>query len=952
MAIIHTSRGSLIGFTALGLLLVTLIVPVNGMLSAAETATTKPLTSTTTTTTLPVTGCPSSLPTSPLTSASSAVWMNPSFRASHTAFQLADIVLTCEESIRRAPSQSGSTLSGYASYLPAELSLLGLRRVAGTHWQNVNMLLSDTAPYGNLSAIASNDFYRLGIPPITFEDGPSGLIDRASGPTGLNNPVRFPNEMVVASSMDPLVATAYGATLGAEASVFGYSGVQSPDLNIDRIPNWGRSMETFGESPVLAGLMGKAAVQGLLQNLPIALVKHLGTYGQESSRLSKNDVVSTSSLMNVYLRPFAIAMSDPVPAGHAVSVMCAYGAVNSVYACTNPAERAALSKMQMNGIIRTDLETGTISMATHLAQGVDMIKTADPLSTIATWARTPPSAAVIAKIHNASRNVLATMFRASLVGNETTTNALHYKLSSQNPLLPSAQQISDTALVNTIETRGAVLLKTSNGAGSLPLARSSPLALLTSSDLSGTCATLALSLKRHGYSATCVNYQDGLSAAPSLLADAALWPVAATGRPCPGGYSTCVVRKTSWVAPASGSYLLLSQSHGNTQVTVADVTSSTAVLVGNILGSYEATNSSSLIFTATAGHHYALTTTYSVAAGRPASIVVKSLSASLTSALAGSRGRVAIFLANDTAGEGLDRSSLSLPYGQDVAIAAVAALVPTSVLLFSTGPVTMPWITARYLKSVLELWNPTGTPSLDTVATALVPAYSALVTGASAPTGRLPITFPKTDGLSPMGLSSTTTSATGLFWPGSGNTSNLDLAPLSGGEIGYPWYASAKWPVLFPFGFGLTYGTAPVTEFSTGQHPSWCTPVTSNPCVNVTVKAGSGTSRTGSIALYVGIAQQTSLPPIQLGSVASYTCSGTCTVPVDLTTTSLGAWSDTSNSYQYVAGCYSFILASDEAAALALATAPHAAPSAVVSASYSLSRGWDSVLHPGGSCTG
>ncbi len=61
-------------------------------------------------------------------------------------------------------------------------------------------------------------------------------------------------------------------------------------------------------------------------------------------------------------------------------------------------------------------------------------------------------------------------------------------------------------------------------------------------------------------------------------------------------------------------------------------------------------------------------------------------------ALAAQRAEVAIVFAIRIEGEGLDGADLSLPWGQDAVIAAVAAANPNTVVVLETGnPVAMPW---------------------------------------------------------------------------------------------------------------------------------------------------------------------------------------------------------------------------------------------------------------------
>ena len=96
---------------------------------------------------------------------------------------------------------------------------------------------------------------------------------------------------------------------------------------------------------------------------------------------------------------------------------------------------------------------------------------------------------------------------------------------------------------------------------------------------------------------------------------------------------------------------------------------------------------------------------------------------------------VAIVFANDAQGEGMDRTSLSLPGDQDQLIEAVAnANRHTIVVLNTGGPVLMPWLHA--VDGVVEAWYPGqtfGTP------------VAAVLFGDADPAGRLPVTFPASD---------------------------------------------------------------------------------------------------------------------------------------------------------------------------------------------------------------
>jgi beta-glucosidase len=140
--------------------------------------------------------------------------------------------------------------------------------------------------------------------------------------------------------------------------------------------------------------------------------------------------------------------------------------------------------------------------------------------------------------------------------------------------------------------------------------------------------------------------------------------------------------------------------------------------------------------------------------------------------------------------EGLDLKDLSLPDGQDKLIAAVAAANPRTVVVLETGSaVTMPWL--KQTPAVLQAWF-AGTKGADAVAN--------LLFGDVNPSGKLPMTFPisETDLPHPVLKKPADEKHQGL---------SFQMNYTEGAEVGYKWYDAQKKPVLFPFGYGLSYTT-------------------------------------------------------------------------------------------------------------------------------------------------
>ena len=150
--------------------------------------------------------------------------------------------------------------------------------------------------------------------------------------------------------------------------------------------------------------------------------------------------------------------------------------------------------------------------------------------------------------------------------------------------------------------------------------------------------------------------------------------------------------------------------------------------------------------------------------------------------------------------EGSDAPNLSLPGNQNDLIAKVAAANPNTIVVLETGnPVIMPWLSQ--VNAVLEAWfaGSSGDKALANI-----------LFGDVNPSGKLPITFPKSEADLPHPNITEPDPAVQPHGPDAWRQT-LEGIPAfqikydEGLKVGYKWYDAEKQPVLFPFGFGLSY---------------------------------------------------------------------------------------------------------------------------------------------------
>ncbi len=154
------------------------------------------------------------------------------------------------------------------------------------------------------------------------------------------------------------------------------------------------------------------------------------------------------------------------------------------------------------------------------------------------------------------------------------------------------------------------------------------------------------------------------------------------------------------------------------------------------------------------------------------------------------RAAVAIVFASAPESEGSDRPNLELPGNQNELISSVASANPnTIVVLNSGGAVLMPWI--GQVRAVIEAWY-SGQEDGNAIA--------AVLFGDVNPSGKLPLTFPRTAMEIPTNAP--------RQWPGVDGRS-VYAEEL---DVGYRWYDARHIQPLFPFGYGLSYTTFKLTH--------------------------------------------------------------------------------------------------------------------------------------------
>jgi len=201
---------------------------------------------------------------------------------------------------------------------------------------------------------------RLGIPVIVHEESAGGFCHRDA--------TTFPQGIGLAATWNPALVKQMAEVIRAQMMAVGARHALAPVLDVARDPRWGRVEESYGEDPVLSGIIGTAYVQGLqgndLANGVAATGKHfLGYALSEGGRNWGPVQLGPRELRETYAEPFAAVIRN---AGLA-TVMNSYTSVDGLPCAGSPAILNDLLREELgfDGVVVADYGAVRMLMDHH-----------------------------------------------------------------------------------------------------------------------------------------------------------------------------------------------------------------------------------------------------------------------------------------------------------------------------------------------------------------------------------------------------------------------------------------------------------------------------------------------------------------------------------------------------------------------------------------------------------
>lgn len=697
--------------------------------------------------------------------------------------------------------------------------------------QRIEELLDAMTLEEQASLLAGADFWttvpipRLGVPAFKVTDGPNG----ARGGIFKDGPrtACFPVGIALAATWNPALIEETGAALGVEAKLKGARVLLAPTVNLQRTVFNGRNFECHSEDPWLSSEMAVAYVKGVQSEGVAATIKHFVGNESEYQRMSMSSDIPERALRELYLVPFERAVKE---AG-VMAVMTGYNRIDGSFMADHRrlVTEVLRDEWGFDGLVMTDW------MASHDTVG-SVLAGCDLEMPGPTRERGAKLVAAVNEGRLSADAVRACARRVLQLAQRLGSFADPGTPAERADDLPAHR-----ALIRRLGAEGTVLLK--NDAAALPLA---PKAGQTIA-LIGRAATVpqimgggSANVNAHyrvapadALRAACpgVNFTHHVGAdihryTPVLAQPITLdiyasadlsGPVVAT-QTLPNSEAQWIGTLPPGIAPgqpysARTTLRYVADAHGEHAFSLIVAGVARATLNGvPVLDAWTGWKRGETYFTFGCDEVMHRRT---MRAGEVAELAVEFSSvmplapddeephgfaalrigaarvlgeADIAAAVEAARNAdVAVVFAGLNAewdNEGLDRTGITLPHGQNELIARVAAANPRTVVVLQTGsPVTLPWLAD--VGAVLQAWYP-GQECGNAIADVLL--------GAAEPGGRLPQSWP-------LRLEDSVAIGNPVAYPGVDGHVRYD----EGVFIGYRHYEQRGLATQFAFGHGLSY---------------------------------------------------------------------------------------------------------------------------------------------------
>ncbi|KAF3939372.1 Beta-glucosidase [Dactylella cylindrospora] len=224
-----------------------------------------------------------------------------------------------------------------------------------------------------ISLLAGKDFWRTvpvpdkKIPSVKVSDGPSGA--RGDTFVGGQKAAFFPSGISMGATFNPDLGYEVGQALAEEVKSKSASVLLAPTACCHRSPLGGRNFESYSEDPLLSGKMASGYIRGVQSKGVAATMKHYVANEQETWRLFVDETIDETTLREIYLKPFEIAMRE----GRPWAVMTAYNIINGHHCDLHPftLKQVLRGEWQFDGLVMSDW-FGCNSMVESLLAGLDL----------------------------------------------------------------------------------------------------------------------------------------------------------------------------------------------------------------------------------------------------------------------------------------------------------------------------------------------------------------------------------------------------------------------------------------------------------------------------------------------------------------------------------------------------------------------------------------------------